>query len=214
MGLTESFCTPASSIDWDTKWMIKGGVQPAWLAPFALMREQETVALFRKRTPQTFQKQPQFQSYLIKKTKKGIGCGMLYSGIITAVLIAVLLYSTVTDIRRHELPIEMFLLAILPLGVIGQILCEGPDLFEVIGITTVVAGCYLILALFFDGGGGDVIMMTSMAVCLGNRMIIIVAIATVLLFIYRITIKREAQIPYAPFVTVGFAIERILYFIK
>lgn len=139
---------------------------------------------------------------------------MIYTAIMTLLVFLVLLYSTVKDIRYHEIPIELFLFLVVPLGVLGQILQVGPGLFEVIAMTVITAICYLVLACFFGGGGGDVIMMTAVAACLGSGIIIVMAVATILLVLYRILSgqERKAPIPYAPFVIVGFVIERIIYF--
>lgn len=139
---------------------------------------------------------------------------MIYTTIMTLLVFLVLLYSTVKDIRYHEIPIELFLFLVIPLGVLGQILQVGPGLFEVIAMTVITAICYLVLACFFGGGGGDVIMMTAVAACLGSGIIIVMAVATILLVLHRILNGQEpkAPVPYAPFVMAGFVIERIIYF--
>ena len=142
------------------------------------------------------------------------GFAMNYTVIMTLLVFLVLIYSTAKDIRYHEIPIELFLFLVVPLGAFGQILQVGPGLFEVITMTLITALCYLILACFFGGGGGDVIMMIALAACLGNGIIIVMAVATILLTLYRVLGGQEpkAPVPYAPFVIVGFVIERMIYF--
>ena len=44
---------------------------------------------------------------------------MVYSGIMTGIIICVLAYSCWMDIRQREIPIELYLLVILPMGIIA-----------------------------------------------------------------------------------------------
>ena len=137
---------------------------------------------------------------------------MAYSGVITCVLFFVLVYSCWTDIRRREIPIELYFLTILPMAIISLAIGVGPELFEAISMAVMVGICYTILALYFQGGGGDLIMMVSLSLCLGYRIILVMAISTAALFLFRFMelFKRKiAQVPYAPFVLLGFTVERI-----
>ena len=86
---------------------------------------------------------------------------MVYSGIMTGIIICVLAYSCWMDIRQREIPIELYLLVILPMGIIALIMGIGPGVFEAISMAVIVGICYTILALYFQGGGGDLIMMVS-----------------------------------------------------
>ena len=88
---------------------------------------------------------------------------MVYSGIMTGIIICVLAYSCWMDIRQREIPIELYLLVILPMGIIALIMGIGPGVFEAISMAVIVGICYTILALYFQGGGGDLIMMVSLA---------------------------------------------------
>lgn len=140
---------------------------------------------------------------------------MLYSGIMTGIVFCVLIYSCWTDIRRREIPIELYLLIILPMGVIALIMGIGPGIFEAISMAVIVGICYTILALFFQGGGGDLIMMVSLAWCLGYQIIFVMAVSTAALFLFHfleLFKQKNVQIPYAPFVLLGFAVERMAYY--
>lgn len=141
----------------------------------------------------------------------------MYLYVLTIVLLIVLIYSSIVDIKKREIPIEWFLAVIIPIGIVAQVLHIGPPLNETIIITVIVAVIYFILALFFKGGGGDVIMMVALSVCLGKRMILIIGIATILLAVWRIFFwiahKNNTEIPYAPVVLIGFLIERVALFI-
>lgn len=139
--------------------------------------------------------------------------------LITSILFLSLLLSTITDIKKREIPIEMFLYLIIPLGIVEQILGLGPPLLEAVVSFMIWGLTYLILAAFFGGGGGDAIMMASLGLCLGWSMAPIVIIATLLLAGYHLSIRNRnradeaTEIPYAPFVLIGFIVERLLYLI-
>lgn len=141
----------------------------------------------------------------------------MYLYALTIVLLAVLIYSSIVDVKKREIPIEFYLVVIIPIGTMAQVLHIGPPLHETIIITAIVGTIYLVLAIFFKGGGGDVIMMVALSVCLGKRMILIIGIATLLLAIWRIWLgikhQNDKEIPYAPVVLIGFLIERVSLFL-
>ena len=140
---------------------------------------------------------------------------MVYSGIMTGIIICVLAYSCWMDIRQREIPIELYVLVILPMGIIALIMGIGPGVFEAISMAVIVGICYTILALYFQGGGGDLIMMVSLALCLGYQIIFVMTVSTIVLFLFRfmeLFKKKSVQIPYAPFVLLGFTVERIAYY--
>lgn len=140
---------------------------------------------------------------------------MVYDITLTVLILVILLVSTKMDICKRELPIEMFALIVV-LGVVGKVFRLGPDLFETLFFFIVIFLIYLCLALFFGGGGGDVIMMASLAFCLGKGVLVIVTVATVLMMILQLVQKFRMQkvkeIPYAPFVLLGFLVERMIAF--
>lgn len=87
----------------------------------------------------------------------------MYLYVLTIVLLIVLIYSSIVDIKKHEIPIEWFLAIIIPIGIVAQVLHIGPPINETIIITVIVVVIYFILALFFKGG--DVIMMVVIQLC-------------------------------------------------
>ena len=66
---------------------------------------------------------------------------MVYSGIMTGIIICVLAYSCWMDIRQREIPIELYLLVILPMGIIALIMGIGPGVFEAISMAVIVGIC-------------------------------------------------------------------------
>lgn len=141
---------------------------------------------------------------------------MIYSILMTGVILIVLIYSSWIDVKRREIPIELYLLLVLPMGIVGQVLKSGPDLFEAVSMTVIVGICYLILALCFQGGGGDLIMMVALAVCLGYGMILVMTISTVGLIVVNLIKQKgmDTPIPYAPFVLLGVTVERVIYYLN
>ena len=141
------------------------------------------------------------------------------SWLMSGILFLSLLLSTITDIKKREIPIEVFVCFILPLGILGQALGFGPPLWESVVSFMIWGVIYFILAAFFGGGGGDAIMMAALGLCLGWRMVPIVIVATLSLIIYHLVFnrrkkeKKATELPYAPFVLFGFIIERLMYLI-
>lgn len=151
--------------------------------------------------------------FLHTYSEKIKGLTPMYPYILTIILILILLYSTATDIRKREIPIELFLFIVIPIGFVAQILQVGPGLLETISVAGIVGITYTILALFFKGGTGDIIMMVALSLCLGKRMILIIGIATLLLACWRVYLKLKGrdnvEVPYVPVVLIGFLIERV-----
>lgn len=140
---------------------------------------------------------------------------MGYSEMCSCVIFVVLAYSCWTDIRYKEIPIEVYFILVFPIGVVGLIIEEKPGLVESISMAVIMGVCFLILAVYFQGGGGDIVMMVSLSLCMGYRMILLLGIATIALFIYRLigfAKKQCNQVPYAPFVFAGFIVERFCYY--
>lgn|GEM_PF-1312383 len=145
---------------------------------------------------------------------------MLYTyQIYTTVAIAVaLVIATYYDCKSGVIPIFLFPVlpaVILPLAVVSG---QMDIVYSFIGLL-IGALTFWSLAFFFDGGGGDILMMSALGWCLGIRGIIILILAssviyavfaTIVIGIYAIKKRAkealEKQYPFAPFVLAGFLV--------
>jgi len=143
---------------------------------------------------------------------------MLYTyQICTVVAITVaLVIATYFDCKGGTIPI--FLFPILPAIILSLSIASGQIniVNSLIGLL-IGAVTFWALAFFFDGGGGDIVMMSVLGWCLGVRGIIILILAssviyavfaTIVIGVYAIKKRaKEAlkkQYPFAPFVLTGF----------
>lgn len=134
----------------------------------------------------------------------------------TAILISFLfIISTVTDIRKREIPILLW-------GIAGCLAACGHAYFQTGYTEFLIAAAFLIIwyflqAILFTGGGGDIIMMGVFGFCIGivGTLVTIIAsgfaISAYCIF-YRIRHKHNAppEYPVAPFAALGFAVYLIL----
>ena len=138
----------------------------------------------------------------------------MYPWMITAGIFSTLLLSSYLDLKKREIPIELYFFYLIPLAVIGQLFSAGPPLWEAIAAALVWGAVYLVLAMYCGGGGGDIVMMAVLAFCIGKSICLVVIFCMVGMVAYGL-VKRDwkmAAVPYAPFVLISFTIERILFF--
>ena len=138
----------------------------------------------------------------------------MYHWIVTASVFSTLVLSAYLDLKKREIPVELFVYYLIPLGLIGQLFSVGPPLWEMIAAVVIWGSVYLVLAMYCGGGGGDVVMMATLAFCLGRSINLIVILCMVGTIVYGLMKKdrKMTSVPYAPFVLISFTIERILYF--
>lgn len=126
------------------------------------------------------------------------------SAIVVFILLSV---STVTDIRKKEIPI--FLWVISTVVTVGLMIFLGS--FQYINLITAfaLAILFFIEAKFFNGGGGDIVMMSCIGLLLGipSLHITLISVVTVLIFYF---LSRSwddefdtTEIPIAPYVLLG-----------
>lgn len=138
----------------------------------------------------------------------------MYPWLITASIFSTLLLSSYMDVKKREIPIELYFFYLIPLSMIGQLFSAGPPLWESIVAAFIWGAIYLVLALYCGGGGGDVVMMMVLAFCLGKSICMIVICCMIGMVVYAL-VRRDwkmTSVPYAPFVLVSFTIERVLFF--
>jgi len=135
----------------------------------------------------------------------------------TVIVITVMLViATYFDCKYGTIPI--ILLPILPAIILPLAILSGQTAMidSLIGLL-IGAAAFWAIALFFEGGGGDILMMGVLGWCLGVRGIIILILASSVLYatfatsvIVVYAIQKRAkdalkkQYPFAPFVLAGF----------
>ena len=140
--------------------------------------------------------------------------------IVQIIILIALAIASFTDIRKGEIPIWLFPSAIIL--VCTTRLWEGSfELFPSLIGFFVWFTLYILFALFAGSGGGDAIMMGSMGFMIyafPTLKVTIISIAVYILTVVAIVIskgseldrKKRIQLPYAPFVGIGYAVSCIV----
>ena len=121
------------------------------------------------------------------------------------IILFLLIYISYYDLKFKEIPLKVLAISTLLLFPFSI-----QDLWTQLLCTVIVFGLYLFLAAFYQGGGGDVILMSCMALLIGKGIFHIVFVSHVLFLFCAIYIrlrqKKETDIPFAPFVLLGYSI--------
>ena len=140
--------------------------------------------------------------------------------IVQIIILITLAIASFTDIRKGEIPLWLFPSSIILVCTVR--LWEGSFelLSSLIGFF-VWFTLYILFALFAGSGGGDAIMMGSMGFMIyafPTLKVTIISIAVYILTVVAIVIskgseldrKKRIQLPYAPFVGIGYAVSCIV----
>ena len=142
----------------------------------------------------------------------------IYQQCTALAILAVLLIATFYDCKSSIIPLYLFptlVAAIVPLAVIsGQ-----PQITDSLIGMLIGTGTFLTLAIFFKGGGADILMMGTLGWCLGVRGVIILTLASSVVYsvfasivvLYCLFKKRpreflHKQYPFAPFILTGYIV--------
>lgn len=135
------------------------------------------------------------------------------------ILLAALVFATVTDCKSRKIPIALFPSTIL-IDLIVRICTAGVtrDIFFSVITGVVIFFVFVIFALFAKGGGGDAIMMGGVGFVLGLLDTLkVIAFAGVIylctaLVVHIVKKKKLKYIsfPYAPFVLAGFVVLELI----
>lgn len=131
---------------------------------------------------------------------------------ITVVALLCLILSTITDVRKREIPLLLWGVGMC-LSIIMLIAQESAQILLVRALIAIVVFLvYYIVARFFGGGGGDAIMMSVLGFMLGINIVYISLIASLLnlvcLIFLSLTHKsiQSTEVPFAPFVLISFIV--------
>ena len=140
--------------------------------------------------------------------------------IVQIIILITLAIASFTDIHKGEIPLWLFPSSIILVCTVR--LSEGSFelLPSLIGFF-VWFTLYILFALFAGSGGGDAIMMGSMGFMIyafPTLKVTIISIAVYILTVVAIVIskgseldrKKRIQLPYAPFVGIGYAVSCIV----
>jgi Flp pilus assembly protein protease CpaA len=140
--------------------------------------------------------------------------------IIQIIILLTLAIASFTDIRKGEIPIPLFPSAVILVCTVK--IWEGTfELMPSLVGFFVWFTFYLLFAIFAGSGGGDAIMMGSMGFmiyALPTLKVTIISVVAYILTVITIVIskgseldrKKRIQLPYAPFVGIGYAVSCIV----
>lgn len=129
-------------------------------------------------------------------------------------MFSALVVSTVTDIKRGEIP--LFVFSLFGIACFSFQLIAGVFRIENILYGILVFGLYFVIAYFFQGGGGDAIFMSILAFVIRDEILIIMLIAHLLFLIpsfYAKMNKKREMLPFAPYVFTAYVIYYVYMFL-
>ena len=136
--------------------------------------------------------------------------------IVQIIILIALAIASFTDIRKGEIPVWVFPSAAILVCTVR--FWEGSfDLMSSIIGFFIYFTIYILFALFAKSGGGDAIMMGSMGFMIyayPTLKVIIISLLVYIVTVIAIVISKGAeldrnkrlQLPYAPFVGIGYAV--------
>ncbi|MBP1535707.1 MAG: hypothetical protein IK990_14975 [Ruminiclostridium sp.] len=140
--------------------------------------------------------------------------------IVQIIILIALAIASFTDIRKGEIPIWVFPSAAILVCAVR--FWEGSfDLMASLIGFFIYFSLYILFALFAESGGGDAIMMGSMGFMIyayPTLKVIIISLVVYVVTVIAIVISKGAeldrskrlQLPYAPFVGIGYAVSCIV----
>lgn len=137
---------------------------------------------------------------------------MTYSILAGSSLLLLLLLSTITDIRRREIPVGMCLLFSTVITLLHLIFSHSISTLLLHALAgALLFTLYLVNALFFHGGGGDCILVFCIGFALGLLPGLFVALlsCSAMTLYHLLTPRKQEQYPMAPAMLLG----AVLYFI-
>ena len=135
--------------------------------------------------------------------------------LVEGLIVTLLLLMSYNDIKTLEIPIR-YNLVLLTFVLIYKANFKWTRFYVLDSLLSAIifGTVYLIGALYFNGGGADFLTATFIAFGFGlYSSSIIFIIANVLCIVYSLRFtknKRNKDIPYMPFIAIGFIIERMV----
>ena len=140
----------------------------------------------------------------------------MYYNLFSAVIcICLLCYSSYTDIKRKEIPVELYSVAsvaVLAIHIYLAATAAFPvrhNIWNYLIAMVIMAVLFFIQAIF-SGGGGDIVMMAFVGLCNGILFSLITTViafaATIPFFIYKKIQHKNIreEYPFAPFACIGY----------
>ncbi len=138
----------------------------------------------------------------------------MFFQILTRIIItALLIYATVTDVARNEVPLLACAAAFT--CVLAVQLYSGLTVHAIL-LRAAAAGLMFVImfvnTVFFNGGGGDCILMAVVGFTFGiTHALLILALSCVLLMLYNVIMqKKKKSYPMAPAILIGTIIVSLL----